>query len=756
MNEFTLAVGDLARFCHRSGDIDHRFTPSPSGAEGIAGHQRLYRQRPDSYQREYAVEYRRSVAGTPLLLRGRADGFDPVAGLVEEIKTCRVTPDSIPLPVQDLHLAQGRIYAAIIAQAEDLPGLQVRVTWFNIDNNEEHSRTESYNREQLSAFLHDSLDRFAGWLELVAELRGARDGSLRELAFPHGEFRAGQRDIAELVYKCIDQRGQLLLEAPTGIGKTAAVLYPALKALATDKHDKLVFLTARTVGRLAAEATLQHFATTGYCGSSLSLTAKEAICLSPGSACHGDDCPYARGYYDKLPGAMPEALGRGALTRQDMEDLGRSFELCPYELARDLLPWVDVIIGDIHYMYSLGSLLGSATDAAGERWSVLVDEAHNLPDRARGMYSAQLAKARLLAVKRGVGGAVNKALAAANRQFLALDKGDWQEPQYHSSPEPPVDLLNSLQGVIGAISDELAREPAFLQRQPELADFYFDVLQFTRVADEWGDEFRCRLSRNGGKQRLRVGLNCLDPARLLAQRHEHGHSITAFSATLSPLPWSRDALGLEPGAVVHRALSPFAGEQLRVSLASRISTRYRDRESSMPGLVERLARWLREVPGNCIVYFPSYTYMQSALADLGEPPGRTLWVQQAEMDEASRRDLLNRLASARDMAAFCILGGIFGEGIDLPGEQLKSVVIVGMGMPQVNRNTRELQAFYQQRYGQGFEYAFIYPGMQKVDQALGRVVRTLEDTGSALLIDTRYGEPPYRDLLPPWWSYRED
>ncbi|MGB1141678.1 MAG: ATP-dependent DNA helicase, partial [Halioglobus sp.] len=537
----------------------------------------------------------------------------------------------------------------------------------------------------------------------------------------------------------------------------AAVLYPALKAVATGKHDKLVFVTAKTIGRVAAQDTLSHFRQAGFNGTSLSLTAKDSICLAPGKACHGDDCPYARGYYDKLPGAMQAAIARDSLAREDMEDLGRSFDVCPYELARDLAAWVDVIIGDIHYVYGLGGMLGSAMEVGNERWTVLVDEAHNLPDRARSMYSARLAKARLMAVKREAGGDVARALAAVNRQFLALDKLAWQEHSYHSTGQPPSALLHSLQGFTGAVGEELAQEPGYLQRQSLLADFYFDVLQFQRVADHWGEDFRCRLTRDSrGKQSLCVQLACLDPARLLGERHARANATVAFSATLSPLHWSRDALGLGPEAVTFRAVSPFAREQLQVSLATGISTRFRDREASAATLGARLSRWLAQRPGNCIVYFPSYAYMDMVLAHMADPATRTSWIQRPEMDEAARGELLELLAQSRDVAAFCILGGIFGEGIDLPGKQLESVAIVGVGMPQVNRDTRELQQWYEARYGHGFEYAFIFPGMQKVAQAMGRVVRNADDHGGALLIDSRYREPAYRDLLPPWWSYATD
>jgi DNA excision repair protein ERCC-2 len=350
-----------------------------------------------------------------------------------------------------------------------------------------------------------------------------------------------------------------------------------------------------------------------------------------------------------------------------------------------------------------------------------------------------------------------KCLARVNRLLLSLQKEPWQEAEFDSRELLPDDLIRVLRDFTAAISEQLVQEPTFGQRAPGLMDFFFDVLQFLRVAEQWGDDYRLELSRGGGRQSLCVTLNCLDPARLLAERQRRSHSLTAFSATLSPLRWTSSSLGMGEDAVCTRATSPFGREQLQVFLASDVDTRYRQRDASLPDLVQLLRQWLQQEPGNCIIYFPSYRYMQNCLQALPAqdlaPLARTVWVQQREQDDSGREQLLQLLAQRRDVVALCILGGVFGEGIDLPGEQLCSVVVVGVGMPQVNRDTRQLQDWYQQRCGAGFEYVFLYPGMQKVDQALGRVVRRMEDRGRALLIDPRYRQRQYRELLPPWWDY---
>ena len=756
MPELTVNVRQLALFCYRSGDIDYRFRPSPTGLQGTQGHQRVYRNRPASYQSEYSVQYRVS---SELLLRGRADGYDPEAGVVEEIKTCRVRPESIPESITRLHMAQARLYAAMIAQQEDREQLEVRLTWFNIDDDRELCLEQVFSREELQAFLEESLEQFSRWLDVISRLRRARDASLEILQFPHREFREGQRDIAELVYKCIDQEGQLLIEAPTGIGKTAAVLFPALKALGRGKHDRIAFLTAKSVGRKTAEETLLMFSEAGYRGSAISLTARDKICLSPGKACHGDDCPYARGYYDKLPAAMRNAIEMPVLRGEELEELARRHEVCPYQLALDLLPWIDVVIGDLHHLYGLPASLATALEGGDQRWTVLIDEAHNLPSRARGMFSADLGKADLMAARATGSKSAVRALNRVNRALLALQKTRWQEADYDSQPELPADLMEALKSFVSDCGEQQGGDAAFLHRQPLVLAFYFEVLQFLRVADTWGQDFRFERSRGAGKQSLRLRLNCLDPARLLAVKHKPVHSLTAFSATLSPARWMQSALGLEADAVYCRQNSPFSPDQMQVSVASHIDTRYRQRQNSMPELATLLCEWLRVVPGNCIVYFPSYRYLQDALQNVSQNHEleslRSIWIQDRQQSDAKRRELLQILESRQDVAAFCILGGVFGEGIDLPGERLTNVIIVGVGLPQVNRDTEQLRQYFATRYDRGFEYAYLYPGMQKVDQALGRVIRHEDDRGSALIIDPRYRQAQYRDLLPPWWVYRD-
>ncbi len=759
MTEHTIAVRELAEFVHRSGDIDYRFTPSPTAIEGIEGHNELYRRRPETYASEYALEKLFHLGPIDLRVRGRADGYDPVEAYVEEIKTTRVSPQDIPSAVTDLHSAQARLYGGLLCEQDlALSQLDIQVCYFNIDSGDEYPQRQCHDRQQLLEFLYTAVSEYARWLELIDAEQSLRDRSIANLAFPHSDYRPGQREMAENVYKCISQRGQLLLQAPTGIGKTAAVIYPAIKALAAGKHDAFAFVTAKIVGARAAEDSLELLQGQGLHLHRLTVTAKERVCFSPGKACHGDDCPFARGYYDRLPAARREAVeSHTALTRQTVEQLSRKYEICPYQLATDLLPWMDACIADIHHFYSFYAGIAARMEQRDKPWSVLVDEAHNLPDRARSMFSASLSKSALMAARREAAGKIKKSLDACNRRLLELDKADWLESDFHHLPEAPDALVYALGQFVAVMGEQQNTEAGLLQARPRLQDFYFAAIQFLRVLEDWGDDYRFELQRQPEKkQSLKLSLHCLDASRLLTRRQQLPASVTAFSATVSPAHWVSRDIGFSGSAVYLDIQSPFEPSQLPVTINTAIDTRFRQRSRSVGALAETISAWLAQEPGNVIVYFPSFAYMQQVLSVLeGRLPHRELLIQRPELGDEERSRFLNTLQRQQGVVAFCILGGVFGEGIDLPGDALTSVVIVGVGLPQFNRDTQARRDYLEVTSGQGFEFTYLYPGMQKVWQALGRVIRGPNDRGRALLIDQRYREHAYRNLLPVWWTYSE-
>ncbi|MFN2327850.1 MAG: ATP-dependent DNA helicase [Chromatocurvus sp.] len=752
MPDIRVSVRELAGFCHRVGDLDARFGPGPTAQEGIRGHRELAAARGEGYLAEYALETTYRRGDLTLLLRGRADGYLPSVPMIEEIKTCRTDPARLPSDLSRLHLAQARLYAAMLAAAEGLAEVQVRLTWYDLNRREEHPLDQAYSAAELAEFLESACERYARWMTERLQHAAGRDVSIRALAFPFRDYRQGQRDVAELVYKCIHSGGQLMLEAPTGLGKTAAVLYPAIKGLAHDCHDHVVFCTAKHTGRDAAQDTLACFAAQGLIATTLTLTAKERICFSPGHACRADDCHYARGYYDRLPAARKDALQRRALTQAEVESVAREHVLCPYQLGLDLLPWVDIAIADQHHVFSLHAAVAALAAQSASRWTVLVDEAHNLPARARGMYSATLS-GDFAAANRVLRGAPRRALAALDTAlqtlFLAHIK---PQADYAVLPLPPTALLAHMQAVITAIAEQLAQPGAPPRPPPDVQALYFALLHFVRLSDLAADDFCCELLAQEGNS---LRLNCIDPARLLAQRHAALHAVVAFSATLSPAAWMRVLLGLGDRAVFRRCASPFEPRQLGVSIEPQIDTRLPQRERSRPRLLARLVEWLAAQPGNCLVFFPSHRYLRDCIEDLRPLlRDRQLWVQPAPGSGAPPGELRELLRTQRNVCALCLLGGSYSEGIDLPGDQLRSVVLVGPGLPQPDRDNRLQRDYFQRHHGDGFRYASLYPAMQRVNQSLGRVVRGDTDCGAALLIDGRYAQPEYRALLSGHWEYR--
>jgi len=752
MPEIGVSVRDLAAFCHREGDLDARFGPGPTAAEGIRGHRELAAARGDDYLAEYALEASYRHGDLTLRLRGRADGYLPSVPMIEEIKTCRIDPARLPADLSRLHLAQARLYAAMLAAAEGLDEVQVRLTWYDLSRRQEHPLDQTYSAPELAEFLQRSCERYACWMAARLQHAAARDASIRALAFPFREYRQGQRDIAELVYKCVHSGGQLMLEAPTGLGKTAAALYPAIKGLAHDCHDHVVFCTAKHSGRDAAEDTLARFAADGLIATTLTLTAKERICFSPGHACRADDCHYARSYHDKLPAAREDALQRPTLTQADVEAVAREHALCPYQLGLDLLPWVDIVIADQHHVFSLHAAVAALALHSPSRWTVLVDEAHNLPARARGMYSASLS-GNLAAAHRVLRGAPRRAVAALDTALQTLFLAHVEpHDDYAVLPLPPAALLASMQAVIAAIAEELARPGAPPRPHPDVQALYFALLHFVRLSELAGDDFCCELLAQDASS---LRLNCIDPSRLLAQRHAALHAVVAFSATLSPAGWMRVLLGLGDRSVFRRCASPFLPRQLGVAIEPQIDTRLPQRERSRPRLLARLVQWLEAQPGNCLIFFPSHRYLRDCVEELRPLLGdRQLWVQPAPGAAAPPGELRELLRTKRNVCALCLLGGSYSEGIDLPGDQLRSVVLVGPGLPQPDRDNRLQRDYFQRQHGDGFRYASLYPAMQRVNQSLGRVVRGDTDCGAALLIDGRYALPEYRALLSGHWEYR--
>ncbi|MDP2262882.1 MAG: ATP-dependent DNA helicase [Hydrogenophaga sp.] len=767
-----VAVRTLCEFTARSGDLDLRYTPSPTGAEGVAGHGEVTGRRPAGYQRELRLSARyqpEGDTGEPLTVQGRADGFDPALSRVEEIKTHRGDAALIPENQRALHRAQAQLYGWMLCQQLDLARIEVVLVYFNIDTGEETPLAQWHEAAALRAFFDGLCARYWQWALSEEAHRRERDAALRGLPFPFDDFRSGQRQLTAGVFRCQRAGRHLLAQASTGIGKTVATLFAALRAAPAAGTDKLLYLTAKTPGRqLALDALARLRGTVGEAAAPLRVlerVARDKACEHPDKACHGESCPLARGFYDRLPAAREAAVRVQWLDKTGLRDVALQHSVCPYYLGQDLLRWSDVVVGDFNHFFDIGAHVHGLAVTEGWRVGLLVDEAHNLIERARQMYSASLDPAVFQALRATAPTALRPALDRLHRRWAALARS--QTSAYEVLPEPPPTFLDGLQSTCAAIADHLAQQPAQQPAQPPdsaLQAWYFDALHFQRVAERHGDHALCDLSRpadavpspGGRRSPARhpvISLRCLVPGPLLEERWKAAHSATLFSATLSPMDFVADMLGLPADTARLDVPSPFSPQQLSVHIDTQLSTRYADRASSLDGLVDRMAVQYHAQPGNYLAFFSSFDYLQQALQRLkARHPQLPAWAQSRSMSEPEREAFVARFQPDGAGIGFAVLGGAFGEGIDLPGRRLIGAFVATLGLPQVNPVNEQLRARLQARFGRGYDYAYLYPGLQKVVQAAGRVIRTEQDQGVVLLMDDRFARPEVRRLLPAWWN----
>ncbi|TSD60104.1 ATP-dependent DNA helicase [Variovorax sp. KBS0712] len=740
-----VSVKALCAFGAKAGDLDLRFVPAPSALEGMAGHALVQARRGGDYQSEVPLA---TTCGT-LRVRGRADGYDPAQARVEEIKTFRGDFDAIRANHRALHWAQVRCYGWMLCEQEGHESLTVALVYLDLASGDETVLEEQHTRDTLRTHFETLCACYSDWAQREAAHRGALDDALTQLEFPHADFRTGQRELAEAVYRAAVGGRCLLAQAPTGIGKTLATLFPLLKARAAHKLDKVFFLTAKTSGRPVALDALRVLGQGGaHRPRVLELAAREKVCEYPDRACHGEACPLARGFYDRLPAARAEAAQVGWLDREALRRVALAHEVCPYFLAQEMTHWSDVVVGDYNYYFDGSAFLFASMKDANWRVAVLVDEAHNLLERARGMYTAKLEGAALEEAHRAAPAAVRGPLARLFREWDTLQQA--QTAGYDTADEIPERFLRTLQAANTAMAEHFAATPD--AAQGPLQRFFFDALHFARLAEVFDDHSVFERTLGATQEQRGLAIRNLVPGPFLEGRFADAVSVTCFSGTLAPFAFYRDALGLPEDTALLDVESPFRGQQLRVEVATGVSTRFRDRAGSLRHVTDIIGAQFERLPGNYLAFFSSFDYLDKACAAFSlRHPGVPVWTQTRGMRETDRHDFVARFEEGGQGIGFAVLGGAFGEGIDLPGSRLIGAFVASLGLPQYNELNEITRERMQSRFGKGYEYTYLYPGLQKVVQAAGRVIRTEADTGVLHLLDDRFAHAEIRELLPRWW-----
>jgi Rad3-related DNA helicase len=747
---YSVAVRALCEFTAKTGDLDLRFTPSPTALEGIAGHRTVASRRSDSYQSEVALE----GDFLQLKVKGRADGYDPAQNCLEEVKTYRGDLSKQPANHRQLHWAQARVYGWLMCCKLGLEQINVALVYFDIVSEKETCLVEAFSAEALQAFFEQQCLLFLQWAEQEMAHREARNQAAQQLSFPHPDFRPGQRHLAESVFKAVSTGRCLMAQAPTGIGKTLGTIFPMLKALAPQQLDKVFFLTAKTPGRKlaldAAQVLLDRSETLPL--RVLEMVARDKACEHPDKACHGESCPLAQGFYDRLPAAREAASRVSLLDQAAMREVARQHQVCPYYLSQEMARWADVVVADYNYYFDFSALLFGLAQLNQWNVAVLVDEAHNLVERGRQMYSANLDQATLTSVRKSAPQPLKSSLQRLNREWNALHNG--QIAPYQAYDKAPEKLLHALSLCTASIGDYLNDHPQGLDSG--LQNFYFEMLQFGRVAELFDEHYLFDINKRDLDRKRplsQLSLRNVVPAQFIRPRLTAARSTVMFSATLSPRNYYADLLGTAENTVWIDVESPFSADQLQVHIVSQISTRFTHRQASLEPIVELIARQFGERPGNYLAFFSSFDYLQQVSQLLAERhPHIPLWQQSRGMAEAQRQDFLDQFTAHSQGVGFAVLGGAFGEGIDLPGARLIGAFIATLGLAQLNPVNEQMKRRMAAIFGAGYDYTYLYPGMQKVVQAAGRVIRTREDRGVVMLIDDRFAEPRIKQLLPRWWA----
>jgi DNA excision repair protein ERCC-2 len=747
----------------QQGDLKGSFISSKRALEGMFGHQILQNRRGETYRREVRISYEVTdhPSGIVLEIQGRIDGIYKQDELftIEEIKTTHLDLAELELSENGLHFAQAKLYGFLFLKNFKQEKVIVNLTYYQLKTTETKVFSQSFTKGELETFFNQMVDSYLETIRELFEWQEIRNRSIQPLAFPFPALRQGQEQFMSEVSQAIALGYNLFAQAPTGLGKTISVLYPSIKAMAAGHCSKIFYLTARTTTREAPELVLEKLRGIGLRFKSIVITAKEKTCLQDEKICNPEYCEYLFNYFGKIQGAIRDIFAQDRFGREQIEACARKHKVCPFELSLDLSLISDCIICDYNYFFDPRVQLARYDSDAKQPYVYLVDEAHNLVERSRDMYSASLEKKSFLACKRLVDktrhSELYDCLTLIDTCLLDLRKNGFAEDRNEDVKNSvPGDLIDYLIDFLGS-AEQLLTSRDFLPFRDPLLELYYQVTFFLKINQLKQDSDAFTVLTYRKQSELTVKLMCLDASGMLRKKIEKAQTTVFFSATLTPADYFSSLLGGSPGDRSIQLPSPFPATNRCLCLVDHISTRYRDRYDTYDQIADYLAVYIRQKPGNFLIFFPSYQYLTEVYSRYQHlAPDVTLLRQETGMREEEREAFLAEFTGDREqsLVGFVIMGGIFGESIDLPGNRLTGAAVVGVGLPQVNLERNLIREYHDAKSGNGFHYAYTYPGMNKVLQAAGRLIRTETDRGTLLLIDDRFATPLYKRLFPPEWE----
>ncbi|MDL2250426.1 PD-(D/E)XK nuclease family protein [Lachnospiraceae bacterium OttesenSCG-928-J05] len=752
-----ISVRHLVEFLEKEGDLDNRQGSVDMDAMQLGAkiHRKIQKSMGSHYTPEVSLKETFSFDAFELSLEGRADGIFTEDGeiWVDEIKGISKDIASIEAPAHE-HLSQAKCYAYIYGRQNEYEKIGVQMTYCQMETEEIRRFTEMYAFQELEDWMKGLLKRYEKWALFRIDHEEERNESIKGLEFPY-DYREGQRDVAVSVYRSIAQEKRLFIQAPTGVGKTMATLFPAVKATGEGKGEKIFYLTAKTVTRTVATSAATLLMEQGLRYKTIALTAKEKICLMEECECNPDHCPYAKGHFDRINDAVYDGITTlEVVSREVLEEHAKKWKVCPFELGLDISLWFDLIVCDYNYVFDPNAHLKRffGEGVSGD-YIFLIDEAHNLVERARSMYSSELVKEDVLKIRRKVKDDVKlyRVLDGCNKKLLSLRK---ECEDYQVLPNAN-DLYLTVTKLLLEM-DRYLEDHRNEKIEDEILEFYFNIRNFLYIYEHLDEDYLIysEVLKEGS---FKVHLFCVNPARMLESYLSKGRATIFFSATFLPIYYYKELLNQDKEAYAIYVNSPFDRSKRLLLQGMDVSTKYSKRG---PAMYRKYAQYIIQVAasyaGNYLAFFPSYQFMNAVCEEFKELVSDEVEyaLQSSFMSEESREIFLENFEEVRENSfiGFCVMGGIFSEGIDLVEDKLVGAIVIGTGIPQIGRERGLLQEYFDQNGRRGFDYAYLYPGMNKVQQSAGRVIRTEADRGVILLLDERFGRREYQEIFPREWQ----
>lgn len=754
-----ISVRSLVESVLRKGDIDNRFIGFSRAQEGTNAHKKLQKDNMEifkSYEKEVSLKRTFNFDEFDITLEGRADGiiFEDNSYIIEEIKSTNKELINIFEEYNELHWAQAKCYGYIYMLDKKIEDIYIQLSYFQLETNEVKSFRKYYKKEELEEYTVNLIKKYYDFCKISIRFKEIRDISIEKLEFPFNKYRKGQRELAVNTYNTIKKKGILFAKAPTGIGKTISTIFPSVKAIGGGFCDKLFYLTAKTITRTVAENTFNLLREKGLKFRTITLTAKDKICFEKEAACNPEECKYAKGYYDRLNQGIFDILEKEQLiSRTIIEEYATKHNLCPFQFSLDLTYWCDGIICDYNYVFDPKVCLRGIIEDSKEEYIFLIDEGHNLVQRGREMFSAEILKSDVLKMRRFLKGKspmLYKSLGKINSYFIQI-RNEYEEDSKKNKfiIDEPKDLYVLIRGFIRN-SEEFLIKNKKLEFYDEFLELYFKLNSFLSIGEYYDEGFLTYIDLEN--KDVKIKIFCIHPREKLKSSLKKSISQIIFSATLTPLGYFFDLLGGDKKSYRMKLESPFDFNKLFLSIIP-LSTRYKDRDKTINELCSYLKSFVNMKKGNYMIFFPSYEYMEKVYDVMKDCKVKIL-VQEKDMSEEDRETFLNNFKenNMETLLGFVVIGGVFSEGIDLVGDKLIGAAIIGVGLPKVCYERELIKDYYDRLNSLGYKYSYVYPGMNKVLQAAGRVIRSEEDKGALLFIDDRFSTLDYYKLMPGEWS----